>query len=305
MLVQERIVRHLTNEIKTDCNKLIMECVALNNECMTSIYQSRWDWCIENKNNMHEELDALHTLDTDLDPCKVHITTNTNGLQSGYADDSEMIDMYGNISTRGGYKEVWSGVELSDKDLRDILKRREGNLNITKEMEELETEEEARDIELVNKVISDFLAKINGTFEINNLGWARVLGFVTKDEFEKYLIDNKLLIMLDWHGKAHVTIAKKVVTKKNVYASMLHLRDLCVLPETSLDQLKYGSLGRHIAFLRKGHLFVANSAYESTTMVDESKMNKMILDRLCWEIASELFGCDEEESVYEMQIDKI
>jgi hypothetical protein len=176
---------------------------------------------------------------------------------------------------------------------------------LDEDVEEEKAEFKKLDSVTSDKLILSILNAIHGQYHISHLGWLDILGKIHEEDFKAYLKHHKKLIMTNSHGKCTVYDAHQPMTKKNITDSMRHFRDMIHLPETSLEMLEYGSLGKDISYLRRGYLYEANSIYESRTIVDEVKVNKMIFGHLCWEIAGDLFGYDTEESMYEMQVNRL
>jgi len=319
MNVEMKISEYLVSEMRVEMKKsnaLINESIRLINETSIEINQARFDYIGDVWRKAVEEVDLKHALCKDLDPCKVHEVQSSNGLQSGYGDDDEFV-YEGCVFKRGHFRETWNDVLLQEHELKDLLDGRP-TPKVDRTEEKIELNIDWYDYQKIYEGL--WCLKGTAIRGENILKWLKNVKTV---DVKRVMIENNILVMSNIHG-LHVCLAKKPITKQNIKNNLKHLRDHITLKQGYMENSHWESLAGYISWLRKNgakrailwiedeHINHHDENYDENyvdlvlQLRKKCDTNKLILDRLCWTIAAELFGVAEDnEEVCEAQINEI
>lgn len=202
------------------------------------------------------------------DPCYKHETVNTNGLGDlpDCEEEKECV-FFGDIVERSHLTEEWdcSGdmyavPEWMAKSIDNIRKLK--SPEVIKEVVREDDYSPFTSTISLDKIYEGVWA-LNGrkgscgpndrrNFKNDRL-YIWMDGISTRD-FKAFLKFHNILILTDYNSNLRIMVGKKPITNRDIYLSLIHLRDVCTIADRHLIKSPYGSLANHIYYLRQSSL---------------------------------------------------
>lgn len=136
---------------------------------------------------------------------------------------------------------------LASLDAREHKKPEDRILDDKKD--DLDKQLDFLDYEEKKASIKTNIMALNKRNSFKMLALVEALDSIKISHFNRFMMEENLLILSDWNGKINIVKGKRPVTSRDNYNSMLHLRDVVRLSERTLRDSRYGTMTGYMKYL--------------------------------------------------------